>query len=278
MRRMRLALAGLLLGALPHARTDARESDFAAAVNDTMILIQSQAANEASRYTLGLAEGGISIEVCRNSRGSSYNKIPPEEVARTKQGECVDWRGQDLRGFDFSGADLRGAMLWGANLAGANLKKANLKWANITKARLTGADLESSELSHATLDGTNLDGANLNWARLENVDSSETSLIQAQLRGTYLAGSTLRQAKLFGADLRGAQLSAVVFGWSNLDEADLRGANLLGTAFNGYLNSNGLQYGPSSLRAAKFKGAWYNDKTTLPFDEAEAKRLGMVKH
>ena len=53
---------------------------------------------------------------------------------------------------------------------------------------------------------------------------------------------------------------------ADLRESDLKLANLSGADLRGV-----------DLSGADLEGTKYNDKTTLPFDDAEAKEKGMVK-
>ena len=113
-------------------------------------------------------------------------------------------------------------------------------------AYLVGAPLHYVNLSGVNMRGANLSGADLTGADLRGAYLSGANLSKTNLRGTYLIGTDLRQANLNGAYLTGA---------------DLRNSDLSGT----------------SLKETKLNGTKYNSNTTLPFDDAEAKRRGMVK-
>ncbi|MCG2725862.1 MAG: pentapeptide repeat-containing protein [Elusimicrobia bacterium] len=116
--------------------------------------------------------------------------------------------------------------------------------------------------------------ANLMGAYFEDdgINLSKADLRGADLREAYLSGAYLSGANMRGANLKGADLSEAYLILANLNEANLIGTNLQGADLRGAdLSKTHL------LVWAKLNGAKYNDKTILPFDDAEAKRRGMIK-
>jgi uncharacterized protein YjbI with pentapeptide repeats len=140
--------------------------------------------NEDSAYRLRL-EGDK--YVCRNWRGDiGLNDIPLNELLRSKQGECGNFREADLRG-----AELRGAVLKGAKLNGADLSQADLSGADLTAARII--DVKFYE-------------ANLAGAVLHRAPAYRAWFRRAELGGAVLTGMDLRLASFVHANLRGANL------------------------------------------------------------------------
>jgi len=107
----------------------------------------------------------------------------------------------------------------------------------------------------AMAQGKDLRGLYLYGAQLKNVD----------LRGADLDTTQLGHADLTGADLRGAKMVGAYLYKANLAGADLRGA-----VFSKKLNG-------AELTRVNLTGAKFDEKTVLPFAEAEALRRGMVK-
>lgn len=124
---------------------------------------------------------------CRNWRGDiGLNDISAEELRRTKQGECGNFRDFDLQGMDLRGAILKGAKLTGADLSGADLSGADLTAARIIDAKFYEANLAGAVLHKAP--------AYRAWFR------------RADLAGAALTGMDLRLASFVHANLRGANL------------------------------------------------------------------------
>jgi hypothetical protein len=102
----------------------------------------------------------------------------------------------------------------------------------------------SINLTYLRLQRANLRGANLEGASFYLGSITDSDLTGADLSGTHgqmeYTGSWLRRALLTGADLT----------WSDLVGADLDGADL--------------------------RDARYSPHTRMPFDEAEARRRGMI--
>ena len=113
------------------------------------------------------------------------------------------------------------------------------------------ADLVAAKLSNTDLSGANLNGANLIVANLSGANLSGAHLSGANLKVANLSGANLSDVHLYRANLSGADLSMVDLSGICMDTAIFEKTNL--------------------------KGAKYNDKTILPFGDAEAKRRGMIK-
>ena len=118
----------------------------------------------------------------------------------------------------------------------------------------------------ANLNGTDLSGAYLRGANLSGADLRGTDLSKTYLRGADLRWTILSDANLKEANLKYASLSD-----ANLNDADLSGADLSG-AYLRWADLSGADLSGAVLNEAK-----YNNKTILPFDDAEAKKRGMIK-
>jgi uncharacterized protein YjbI with pentapeptide repeats len=93
----------------------------------------------------------------------------------------------------------------------------------------------------------------------------QAQLAKADLRQADLRKAHLSQANMAGADLRGANLEGAYMRKTDLRNADLRGAKF-STRLKG-----------AELASTRLEGAVYDAATVLPFDDAKAKALGMVK-
>ena len=223
--------------------------------------------------------------VCADKSGiRGYNKITVDEfLTNPKKGECTSLINTDLSGANLINAELNGAnlinadlsvaFLYKANLSGVILIKADLDNANLNKTYMVGADLSGAYLIGTHFIGANLNKANFSKAHLSGdalpsathltgvnrrsrANLSEANLSEANFSEAYLDAAFLIRADLRGTDMRNTQLRG-----ADLREADLRGTNMSGAYMNG----------------AKLINAKYNDKTNLPFDDAEAKKRGMIK-
>ena len=156
----------------------------------------------------------------------------------------------ELESASFEGSNLTLTDLSGANMRGARLARANLTQASFNNTTLAGASFEGARLIKTNLIGTNLTNANLRGAVAEEV----------ALGGANLTGADLREANLKNANLRSVEGARAQLRGSNLDGADLRGAALA----------------QADLGDVTVQGAKFNRRTTLPFDQTEAVRRGMV--
>ena len=93
----------------------------------------------------------------------------------------------------------------------------------------------------------------------------EAQLAKADMRQADLRKAHLSRANMTGADLRGANLEGAY-----LRKTDLRNADLRGAKFSTRLKG-------AELASTRLEGAVYDASTVLPFDDAKAKALGMVK-
>lgn len=157
--------------------------------------------------------------VCRNWRGDiGLNDIAVDELRRTRQGECGNFRD-----FDLKGMDLRGAVLKGAKLTGADLSQADLSGADLTAARIIDAKFYEAKLAGAVLHRAPAYRA---WFR--RADLSGAVLTGMDLRLSSFVHANLRAANLLDAWVDGADFSKSVYNRKTLlpfgpDEAALRG-------------------------------------------------------
>jgi uncharacterized protein YjbI with pentapeptide repeats len=97
-----------------------------------------------------------------------------------------------------------------------------------------------------------------------------TYFFQADLKGADFRQADLSKAHLSRADLRSADLRGANLEGAYLRKADLRFADLRGAKFSTKLK--GVE-----LKSTELAGARYDATTVLPFDDARAAELGMVK-
>ncbi|MDD3013431.1 MAG: pentapeptide repeat-containing protein [Candidatus Gastranaerophilales bacterium] len=169
------------------------------------------------------------------------------------------------------------------DISGSNLKETLLNRAilnNVTisdkkhKTDLTSAILNSAKLKNAKLSYAKLDKAHLHAADLTEADLTGTSIKSAQMNGTKFNKAVLNDVDLsyswlIGAELNGAELKNVDLNHASLKWADFRNSWLLGANFEK----------SSAIEAAKFDGAYYNDKTKFPeeFDPDEHRMIFIGK-
>ena len=181
--------------------------------------------------------------VCADESGvKGYNKIAVNKfLFYPQKGECADIRGANLRGYDLRKANLNGADLRGVELSWADLSKVDLRRSNLSGAKLYQTRMSRADLRESDLSNSNLSGIYLSWA---------------DLRMANLSSSNLSESIMIGADLSGADLSGSDLAWTDLRETKLMEADLSGVFL---------------------KWAKYDSKTTLPFDDNEARKRGMIK-
>lgn len=198
--------------------------------------------------------------VCKNAKEEvGYNSVSPEEVLKSKEGECVylvgvRWHGQSLSG---RRTNLRGANLNGALLVGANFSEADLTGARLYVQDMQGANLVRTKLRWADFSSGGEAGAPMTHIQATAVDLAHANLHRARMMFATLNGAYLMDANLSGAFLNRAWLLG----------ANLRGANLMGT------DMTQVQVDDNTV----FAGAKYDSRTRLPFSEREAAKRGMIK-
>lgn len=133
------------------------------------------------------------------------------------------------------------------------------------------ANMGAVDLNSFILRGVNFRGAILNGAEMFGADLRAAEMTGSHLRGAYMKNAYLKGANLTEADLSAAYLENASLEWANLSKASLHAANLYNADLRGAHLSETVLAG-TDLRKAK-----YNDDTTLPFDDAEAKKRGMIK-
>jgi uncharacterized protein YjbI with pentapeptide repeats len=137
--------------------------------------------------------------------------------------------------------------------------------AELSRHNLSSYDLRGQKLDRARLRLAKLTRALLERASLREVDARGAILVEARARevdfsGANLSGIKAQRADFARANFRGAQLVAANLYGANLSGADLRGASLFGAV----------------LISTRLENARIDEHTTLPFDRAEARALGMV--
>jgi len=87
--------------------------------------------------------------VCENAKGEpGLNAVAIEQVRKTKNGECGDFKGISLNGDDLSDQKYEGWHLQGADLSGARLF-----FAKLLDADLRGVRVDKLDFSYATVTG-----------------------------------------------------------------------------------------------------------------------------
>lgn len=161
-------------------------------------------------------------------------------------------------------ADLSSARAEGVNLVLADLRDADLSFARMSKATAIGANFKNAVLTWTSLDRAVLIGSNLSYATMPHV-----VLVRAQLRGANLKDTILIDAQMSGAKMSYAKLDRALLINANLSQANLSGATCSATDFEGaQLYEAGLEgvdfLSALNVKAAKFNGAYGNEKTKLP--------------
>jgi len=124
--------------------------------------------------------------------------------------------------------------------------------------------------------GENWDEAAIN--AIESMTHEETEEITANAKlpeSEELPRPNLSNADLHGADLRTADLSGSILAKANLSEARLDRAKLNQADLRG-ADLRSCNLSEARLNGANLYGAFFNQKTRLPFDKAEAIRRGMI--
>ena len=153
---------------------------------------------------------------------------------------------------------------------------------SISHRRDTDSVDASAEVEKETIEDAS--GENWDEAALTAIETmtheTDASIPMGAAARTALSGSALPKpdlshADLHGADLHTADLSGTCLAKANLvearldqarlDNADLRGADL-----------RSANLSEARLETANLYGAFFNQKTRLPFDKTEAIRRGMI--
>lgn len=96
--------------------------------------------------------------------------------------------------------------------------------------------------------------------KVEHVDFASLDFSSAELSSAVFNSSVLRKASFRNTDLRNATFANMEISNCSFDRADLRGATFTAVSFNN----------------CSFWGAFYDDRTQLPFDANEAVAKGMT--
>jgi uncharacterized protein YjbI with pentapeptide repeats len=141
---------------------------------------------------------------------------------------------------------------------------------------------EKDDSSQQKLD---LEGVNYNYAVLRNWQMSfinilSSELSYANLELANLVGSNIQSSSFHGANLRYADLEYAEINKSDFNTADLTGANLMGCNLKdcdfSYADLRGANLAECVVKKTKMQDAIYDGQTILPFDKAQARKLGMV--
>ncbi len=124
------------------------------------------------------------------------------------------------------------------DLRGKKLSQINFSYVKLNRSVFDQADLSYSNLANSDLSSASMKGAQLEKSVLSNVIAIGADFSGANLKNAELKESNLQHARFTEADLSKAKLN----------KADLRNVDLTDCA---------------SLNGAKFKGALYDETTTL---------------
>ena len=148
--------------------------------------------------------------VCVNGYGEhGLNDASLEELLKTSDGECADWRGKDLGGINLPAVNFQGALLAASDLSGANIRKARLRGADLAGALFRGADMRVADISKLDMKKADLSGADLSGALFFRTD----------MRDCDLTGANFQGARFSRADLRGAKTEGARFLYAEYDSA-----------------------------------------------------------
>lgn len=124
--------------------------------------------------------------------------------------------------------------------------------------------------------GENWDEAAITAIESMTHENSEPETLNSKLpESEELPRPNLSNADLHGADLRTADLSGSILAKANLSEARLDRAKLNKADLRG-ADLRSCNLSEARLNGANLYGAFFNQKTRLPFDKAEAIRRGMI--
>lgn len=205
----------------------------------SVILVKSEAADLGFRFKSGR---------CVNDKNvAGYN---PGFV-----GPCGDLRGSLLGHLNFDQVDLSGVQFQQAELEAVSFKGATLDSTNFKNAQLRGVSFEEAILK--STDFTRAVFANVSFAEalIENVNFSYTDM----------SGMALSFLDCQNCSFVETNLSKSVLDNARLIRSDFTKANLRGTIFKS-----------TDVKDAIFKGAVFNKRTVLPFDNNKAKELGLI--
>ena len=110
---------------------------------------------------------------------------------------------------------------------------------------------------------------------MRNKDLIGAEMTRSKLSGAQMRGARLRMAHLEGSDLSGADLSGADLRWSDLKNVNLKAADLTGALLQG-ADLVQADFTDAKIDGAQWKGAYYDDRTHLPFGKEKAASLGLV--
>lgn len=162
--------------------------------------------------------------------------------------QIASFMGTHLDQANLSCANLPDADLWTTYAIDANLSYTNLTGAELSYANLTGANLTEANLTGANLTGTILIGANLTNANLNDVITTEETIVYyttrpdgnliinssrgldaKKLLSHYAAGRrNFEKVILHQVDLSGVELLDVDMHWAHFSNCNLSHATLSG--------------------------------------------------
>jgi uncharacterized protein YjbI with pentapeptide repeats len=209
--------------------------------------------------------------------------------------ESVNFEGAQLAGIQFEGAKFNKVTFKQGMLKNVSVSEATMKDVTFENASMLGntlnyleckgcsfknVDLSSSTLESVNFEGSDLTGANISTSTLQGANLSKASLKGVNFKGTNLAGSNLSfaqavEAKLNSADLSNANLQGLVLDGSDLRKAKFDKADLRGASFNN-TDLRGAMIVDCKLEKNSFKGAQFNKRTVLPFNEEQARAAGLI--
>lgn len=170
-------------------------------------------------------------------------------------GECGFFLQPTYKGRSFDKQMLSGSTWTLAFAEDFKISNSIMHGFGFTHAYLNRSVFTNCELQKAVFNGTYMMQANF-----EGSDLTDAKFIGANVWGGGFKNSTLSRT-----DFSGADLSAVSFQGSTFYKTNFQGAKLFSTNFEG-----------TNLSTVDLRGARYNKRTRLPFDQQEAARRQMI--
>lgn len=195
---------------------------------------------------------------------SEYSGVTVIEV----YAQNTNWSMSHLNGLSILGSHFANAVFRDSEMTQTQFHNTDLTATNFSNAQISGGIVKESNFSNSNL-------SNSKWeiTTLENNDFTNANFNLADFEQINLRGKlNLTGAKLMGARISFSNWQKLAY--LNLDKADLRGADLSQLLPNQISQKSKAQDIASLISA---RGAIYDLKTKLPFNELVAKQIGMLK-
>jgi hypothetical protein len=172
-------------------------------------------------------------------------------------GECGNIMGMSFQNRSFtSGTKFMGSRMVRADIQYLVAENADFSFSDLTQSNLSGAHVRGSNFESARMSGIKAnfraDFQDCNFSRVYGAcsDFNRAQLRHVNFNGANFQNSNFRDADFYFADMTFADFSG----------SDFRGADLVF----------------ADIFATTLTGAIYDSFTRLPFDRAQATRLGMI--